>query len=324
MKKSVTILLTLFTISAFSLFSQPQTGNFAISYNDRGINSSIYFWVPTDYDSTKSYPFILAWHGAGDTGGNMRAFMAYLLAQRVGAILVCPDANQINKQDASFFGNLVSASYSYTMTNYNIDKKKIIIMGFSWGGGFAYQIGLLNPTMFQGIIGLAPAIGALDTTMWKNIKKLRMATILGDKDFNYDAVSGLMNNIKNQGADILYIVKPGVYHVDNTYFNSQAIIDDFRACYDYVINEQLGVTENNSESVNYISIFPNPATDFISVFNETAISFEKTSIFSTEGVKLIEADYSPVLDVRSLANGVYYSKFTSKGKTITKKFIIIR
>ena len=152
---------------------QIATGQFDKTYTDNGVTSTISFWVPTDYDKTKAYPFLYAWHGAGDTGANMRTFIAYLLAQRINAILVCPDANAINGKTGDYFVNLINYSYSYTRTNYNIDTNKIIIMGFSWGGGVAYQLGLQNPQLFKGIMGLAPAIGQLDQTMWNNIKKPR-------------------------------------------------------------------------------------------------------------------------------------------------------
>ncbi|TAL70652.1 MAG: choice-of-anchor D domain-containing protein [Bacteroidetes bacterium] len=275
MKRITLLLLTyfVFMISSTSLFSQPNTGNFTMQYTDRGITSNIYFWVPENYDSTKSYPFLLAWHGSGDTGENNRNFFAYLLAQRVNAILVCPDVNNIldiMQQDVTYFTNLTDASYNYTLSTYNIDTNKIVVMGFSMGGSFAYQLGLLNPDMFNGIIGLAPAIGSLDQTMWSNIKKLRMSTILGDKDNNYTVVNKLMNDIKNAGGALLYLVKPGVKHVDNDYFNSQEIIVDLRQCYDYVV-----------QTVNSPTIILNRSEidfDTTGIGNQKIITLEITNI----------------------------------------------
>ena len=61
----------------------------------------------------------------------------------------------------------------------------------------AFQLGLLNPLLFNGIIGFAPAIGMAQTSqgMWDNIARIRMATILGDQDFNFAAVDQLMKEI---------------------------------------------------------------------------------------------------------------------------------
>ena len=295
--KRITLLLSmliLMLISQSPLLSQPNKGNFTMEYTDRGIKSYIYFWVPEDYDSTKSYPFLLAWHGAGDTGENNRNFFTYLLAQRVGAILVCPDANNINGQDGSYFMNLTNASYSYTVTTYNIDTNKIIVMGFSWGGGFAYQLVLTNPNLFKGIIGLAPAIGQLDQTMWNNITKVRMSTILGDKDFNYSVVNKLMNDIKNAGGALLYLIKPGVQHVDNNYFNSQEIIVDLRQCYDFVtmvVKAPLIITNRSdvdfdTTQIGLQKILPLEITNLGSadlIIDEITITNEQESVFSIDG-----------------------------------------
>ncbi len=289
--KRISLLLLSFTIilfSGISLFSQPNTGNFTMQYTDRGTTSYIYYWVPADYDSTKKYPFLLAWHGSGDNGDNNRNFFRILLASRIGAILVCPDVNNIineMQQDATYLTNLTAASYNYTLSNYNIDTNKIVIMGFSMGGGFAYQLGLANPTMFRGIIGLAPAIGQLDQTLWSNIKKLRMATILGDKDFNFAAVNSLMNSIKDSNADLLYLIKPGVQHVDNNYFNSQAIIDDLRQCYDFVIlRENSPIISLNKNDIDFDTTF---------IGNQKTISFE---ISNTGSANLVINDINIVND----------------------------
>ncbi|MEI6297719.1 MAG: alpha/beta hydrolase-fold protein, partial [bacterium] len=76
---------------------------------------------------------------------------------------------------------------SYTISTYKIDTTKVIATGFSMGGGLAFQLGLINPTLFKGIIGISPAIGSSQFTqdMWNSIKLVRMAIIDGTLDFNY-------------------------------------------------------------------------------------------------------------------------------------------
>jgi pimeloyl-ACP methyl ester carboxylesterase len=333
MLRITTLFLVLFCLifSDNYLNCQISTGNFAKTYTDRDVTSTVSFWVPADYDSTKVYPFLYAWHGAGDTGANMRTFITYLLAQRVNAILVCPDANAINGKSSDYFLNLINYSYSYTRSNYKIDTNKIIIMGFSWGGGVAYQLGLQNPNLFKGIMGLAPAIGQLEQTMWDNIKKIRMATILGDKDFNYTAVSTLMKNIQSSGGNLLYIEKPGVQHVDNTYFNSQAIIDDFRQCYDYII----GVTDVKDNIINdnfELSISPNPATDIITIsFSNLDLSYASLKIFDSFGNEIKRFDDKELAGLNSIyfsienyPSGIYYCSLYFGLNKITKSFVIVR
>jgi hypothetical protein len=230
--------------------SAQKTGLFTTTFNDRGTISTIYCSVPTDYSPDKNYPLLLAWHGSGDGGSNMRYIITSLLGNNINAIVICPDANKVNGKDSSYFYNLGREAYYYAKNSYSIDQSKTVVMGFSWGGKFSFEFGLLNTNLFKGIIGHAPAIGSLSQDMWSNIKNVRMATILGDKDFNYVAVNSLMNSIINKNANLLYLVKPGVVHVDNAYFNSQEIIDDYRKCYEYVIGNKTDIFEYTIENID--------------------------------------------------------------------------
>ncbi|OGU16070.1 MAG: hypothetical protein A2X61_13225 [Ignavibacteria bacterium GWB2_35_12] len=333
MKKIITLFLSLLflAISGESLLSQPQTGDFNMQYDDRGTISTISFWVPIDYDSKSTYPFLLAWHGAGDNGQNMRYIIKILLAQRVNAILACPDANNLNGKEWSYLLNLTSETYNYVRTTYNVDTTKMISMGYSWGGGIAYQLGLWNPTMFNGIIGLAPAIGKsqFDSIMWSNIMNIRMATILGDKDFNYSAVNLLMTNIQDSGAALLYLIKPGVEHVDNDYFNSQEIIDDFRQCYDYVTYQNTGVNELVFNESDLINIYPNPTFDLVNLkINTTTNNPAFIKILDLKGNVIYEntihfsSDNSDAMvDISKYQSGVYFMEIRI-GKEIFHKKIV--
>ena len=260
MKRLSFTIFALIFATTISLFCQPRTGRFTMGYTENGTQHTFSCYVPENYDSTKAYTFFYAWHGAGDTGWNMLNFVCYIIAVRIGAIVSSPDANTIQTNEQ--LNTLISNSFGFIRSNYHIDTTKEIITGFSWGGRMAYQLGLSNPGVFDGIIGIAPAIGQgqVDQTMWNNIQKIRMATLLGDQDFNFAAVNALMLDIKNRGGNLLYKIKPGVQHVDNTYFNSQEFLNDYNECYEYV----LGLTDIESqENTNelLISINPNPASE---------------------------------------------------------------
>ncbi|MFA6569933.1 MAG: T9SS type A sorting domain-containing protein [Bacteroidota bacterium] len=316
-------------ISAISLLSQPRTGLYTVTYTDRDVTSTIYFSVPTSYDSTKSYPMILGWHGAGDGGNNMRNAINIWLADQIGAIVVCPDANSVNNHTSDYFSNLANAAYSQTRAKYNIDTNKRIIMGFSWGGGYSYQFGLLNPQLFTGIIGLAPAVGSLTQAQWDNIKKLRMATILGTLDFNYTSVNALMNQIKTREGSLLYIIKPGVQHADNVYFNSEEIKVDLKQCYDFIVGVS-DVTENEMPNVAELTISPNPATDYISI-SLPAHSVKSLSIFNSLAIELNRYDEKVLKGLSSVnistngfSSGIYYCTFNYGSGQITKSFLIVK
>jgi hypothetical protein len=78
-------------------------------------------------------------------------------------------------------------------------------------------------------------------------------------------------------------------------------------------------TVKNSDTK--ISIYPNPAKDYISIvgLKENAV----VMIYSTSGTKLYENNYIPNSKLNlNLAAGIYIVKITSENKTITKKIVM--
>ncbi|MFC2114207.1 T9SS type A sorting domain-containing protein [Bacteroidota bacterium] len=272
--KTVKFFLTLLIICLCTLTSKSQlsTGDFTITYQETGsgANRNFYMSVPNDYDSTKSYPVLYAWHGSGMTGSNMRSSMKAINTNTgIGGIICCPDINGMTTADQ--LNEMINNSTQY-YEQYNVDHGREIITGFSLGGYYSFQIGLLNPEDFAGIIGFSPAIGLaqFNSTMWDNISKIRMGTILGTLDFNWSAVNALMVEIQNKGGNLLYLIKENVTHSDNVYFNSQAFIDDYKYCYNYVTGNT-SIENNPADELISLNVYPNPFTDGITV----AVSSEK-------------------------------------------------
>ena len=225
------------------------------------------------------------------------------------AIIVCPDINNITTDAQEAYAE--DYTYQYIRSHYNIDTTKIVVSGHSWGGRIAYDIGLgfHHPTSVNGVIGLAPALGSgnMDDTMWSNIKKIRMSTILGSNDFNYSAVEPLMKQMQSEGAQLLYIEKPGMDHVGNPggYFFTQAFVDDFMKCYNFVLGITAGVPESSKISDAGYTIYPNPTTDFINVESKNG-SIEKAEVYSQIGNRMLAVTTDSKIDVRNLESGMYF------------------
>jgi Secretion system C-terminal sorting domain len=244
--------------------TQTQTGIFTIQIQNNGIVSTFDCYVPEDYDSTRSYQLFYGWHGAGMPAYVMRDMLYVGFAQSLDAIVVCPDANNVTTNIQLL--NLVNASLEFAELGYNIKQGESIITGFSWGGRIAYELGLMNPSSFKGIIGLAPAIGVGNFTqpMWDNLGKIRMATIIGDKDYLFTSTDAAMNEIHARGGELLYLVKPGIEHIDSGYVNSPEFIEDYWKCYSFI----MGTTSCDDlpmALVPEISTFPSPVYDYLSI-----------------------------------------------------------
>ena len=113
-------------------------------------------YYPQQYDSNKSYPLLIALHGMKQAP--LEAIIKWRkIADHFGYILLCPEGSNFNegyirkpvddrKKILGFFKKMTS--------DHNIDAKNSILAGFSRGGNFAIETGLLYPETFKNIICL--------------------------------------------------------------------------------------------------------------------------------------------------------------------------
>jgi hypothetical protein len=107
-------------------------------------------------------------------------------------------------------------------------------------------------------------------------------------------------------AQLIFSGQPigqGTLYVDNVYFSNVALANDTFA--------------NNT-----LKIYPNPASNAITLENESAI--ESVNIYNVVGqeVKVAAPNANSItLDISNLESGMYIIKSVSEGKTNTTKFV---
>ena len=79
--------------------------------------------------------------------------------------------------------------------------------------------------------------------------------------------------------------------------------------------------DNTGTTSNPINIYPNPATDFINISGETPT---RTELYSIEGMKILETEYSNKIDISSLPAGIYFLKIYSGSCVRNERVVIIR
>jgi predicted esterase len=146
--------------------------------------------VPKGLDKSKKVPLIVALHGYN---GNMDETIKQWkdAAEEIGAILLTPQGTFRLSDDHYHWGrNLdtieenIMAAIDEVAEDHQIDKKKVIIVGFSQGGWAAWTVALRNPDVFCGAI----PVGGRLTGNWKDdveedgVKKLRIYSMLGADD----------------------------------------------------------------------------------------------------------------------------------------------
>lgn len=304
------------------MYSQTQTGRFEMEYTSGNKVIPVSFYVPEDYDSTKQYPFIYGWHGNQMPSTNMCDMLYSVIAKNEKAIVCCPDINSI-LSDGNMIGQVINGSLTYCFSTFKIDTSKTIISGFSLGGNIAYSVGLYSTEYFKGIITISPAINmsSYDQTMWDNVTKIRMATIEGDKDVNFDGVDSVMKEMLSKNANLLYLVKPGVQHLDPTYHQSQEFAQDYKKCYDYVLNTTSSIEINEDKSSNIKIVINSSNNNSLLLSSDSEI--EKVTISDILGKTIYSSNPNSTSQEIDLdRGGLYFVNVKSKTESLTKKILL--
>ncbi|KAK8065917.1 hypothetical protein PG997_012664 [Apiospora hydei] len=131
------------------------------SINVNGKNRQYILRVPNDYDSSRQYKLIFAFHWVGGTmqdvssGGTDRELWSYYGMQRTAnesAILVAPQGlnngwGNSGGEDLAF----VDAMVSSLKGDLCVDDKQLYSIGFSYGGSMSYSIACSRAKTFRGV-----------------------------------------------------------------------------------------------------------------------------------------------------------------------------
>ena len=87
---------------------------------------------------------------------------------------------------------------------------------------------------------------------------------------------------------------------------------------------------SNKIDADYLQLIPNPTTDYFTItFNNSKIEEMKISIFDVTGSEILKQNWlsteninRKTVDIKTLANGVYYVQVKSKTKTLIKKLVV--
>ncbi len=138
------------------------------------------------------------------------------------------------------------------------------------------------------------------------------------KTYFYD-----LNKIKNQEPILVLadVYEPDIYHKLHISSNFKYLITNVtadkyahRTCYELHL-ESLSV--NNNVPTTSLSIFPNPATDYIEIFN--VLMGSEIEIFNSMGILIDRFKYDSRIDISKYPIGIY----TVRSNTGTQRFIKI-
>lgn len=177
-------------------------------------------YVPVGYHSHHPIPMVMALHGMGQT---MRSACDPWLeaADRLRFILVCP-------QGSNFARGYVRAPiddrkrlvavWGTMMDSYPIDLSRSLLLGFSRGGNFAIEMGLMYPNIFRNV---ASVFGFFMYTHDRLVNlygpkgayvNSRFYFYTGDGDPTYLGLMRGKRLLQAQDAEVIVQVYPHIHH----------------------------------------------------------------------------------------------------------------
>ena len=122
-----------------------------------------------------------------------------------------------------------------------------------------------------------------------------------------------------------------VLDTNGVWTSVSASVDEANNTLSYDFTELIGFTSVTASDVlatltvkpvlldGYVSVYPNPTTDFLHIVSNTA---QKATLFNTAGQKILETNNATTLDVIDLPSGVYLLNLTNNQNQISSFKII--
>ena len=95
---------------------------------------------------------------------------------------------------------------------FNVDDRRIYLMGHSQGGGGARHLAEKYPDIWAGVALLAPALFDVQVTKDSGISNVPMMLAVGDKDTLITSARSFNEQMKSQGLPLHYHEMPGLDH----------------------------------------------------------------------------------------------------------------
>ena len=209
---------------ALALVKENQRKKFK-SLKKRFLKHAPLVFLPPKHDPNRPSPLIVALHGYGAKARGVASAWETVAAQ-TGAILVAPQAvhkvagsggfswlrsGVTNPDEADF---LIEITLKLVTNEFQIDKERMVLTGFSQGGYVALAVGARQPYKFAGVIPMAGGyIPAIDRpAKAAGDQPPRFYFMVGEHDRGVDQSRRAADDFANAGFDVKFRIYPGVSH----------------------------------------------------------------------------------------------------------------
>jgi predicted peptidase len=176
-------------------------------------------FVPPGYDKSNKYPLVLWLHGAGGIGKDNRRQIQH--DQVPGTRLWTKRENQarhpafvlVPQSAAAWSGNelsMIPGVLDVVASDFNIDLRRIYVLGQSIGGLAAWQIVTEDPDRFAAAVFVC-SVGARETHA-KRVVNLPLWAFEGSNDSPVARTRAMIEAIRKAGGSPHYTEYPGMGH----------------------------------------------------------------------------------------------------------------
>jgi predicted esterase len=138
----------------------PGLHSFAYIYTDTYIAKAVLYYVPKTYNAGQATAFLMMLHGCcTDATQSMDLMQKY--SDEHNIILLAPVSvgrtwDFISGKGFADDNTYINQELDYMFKNFNIDKSKVAIAGFSDGASYALTLGLSRDDLFTHIMAFSP------------------------------------------------------------------------------------------------------------------------------------------------------------------------
>ncbi|MFO7889562.1 MAG: alpha/beta hydrolase-fold protein [bacterium] len=176
--------------------------------------------LPESFSGDKKIPLILALHYGGEVkpyyGKEYLNILVKPAMKELKAIIAAPDCPGDNWANPEA-DTIIMEFLEMITTEYNIDKNKIIITGYSMGGIGTWYLASRHPEVFSAVIPVSAIPDLKDTQVVKDLPFFIIHS-RNDKLFSIDSLKKFIQMYRSKGGSIQFLEVQGVSHYDTYHF----------------------------------------------------------------------------------------------------------
>ena len=219
MKNTTIILLILFTLISCSVKEVEQISDETRKVLMVGDTKLFYgITIPDSYQHEKPVPLVLALHYGGSFSDYYgRSFARQLIEpglDQLGAIIISPTCPYLD-WTTEISEKAVIGLIDHIRSEYSIDSRKILVTGFSMGGGGTWFFAAKHPELFSIAIPIAGPVWGFTPEFLKNIKApVYVIHSRDDETVPFSETEKMVNLLIYSGMYIEFRVLEGMYHYE--------------------------------------------------------------------------------------------------------------